>query len=711
MRLSRRTNTIILWIISIGLLVGMVITFTPTLGALSGQGRDTSTPALTVNGETISELELAQARQSSAIFSVVQEGPVAEDLELLLVDSLVRQEVLRQAAARQRVGNGEVRAELEAFRERNGVAGRNNDEAYLRLIGGAGYTDATFRDYLRQQLQVRAYQQEITEGIEVTEAEVEGFYRVNQDAYRTDPRVVARQIVVEDEASAQELRLRALDGEPFAELAREASVERADQGGAVGGEEPQPVGRPAFPTAVADQVFALSAPGLTPVVENAGRYYLVQVEEIVAAQPRPLEEVRDQVREDALAAKQQAALDRRIEELVREAEVSVPEASELSYDDPLVATVGDAEIHASELVRATYTNPQIQQALGPQSASLIVDFFKPSILQQLVDRELAVQGAERLETTFFGSDALIAQSALDWVARDVEVEAAEIEAFYQANLDRYTVPARADVLRVGFGDAEAATDYRRTLLNGAEPEAAADVAGAAVEDLGTVRPGQLDAPLDAALFQTEAFETLPEDPRAVSDVLVLEEPAEEAATQSEPEVEAPAGDEPAGQAPADDAAAGEDATSEDAEADAGDGGAADGDAPADAEADAASAPGDADPADARPAPTVTRHVVLVALRTPERVRPLSEVRADVARTVRAQQRQEAQREWLEGLREEIEVETLLASVPAATPPGTPGGADGQAAEEGAGDPDGEAAAADEAAEQDGADGDEAPTTD
>ncbi|MDZ7707095.1 MAG: hypothetical protein U5J97_04205 [Trueperaceae bacterium] len=41
MKLSRRTNTIILWITSIGLLVGMVITFTPTLGALTGGARTT----------------------------------------------------------------------------------------------------------------------------------------------------------------------------------------------------------------------------------------------------------------------------------------------------------------------------------------------------------------------------------------------------------------------------------------------------------------------------------------------------------------------------------------------------------------------------------------------------------------------------------------------------------------------------------------------
>ncbi|MDZ7707096.1 MAG: peptidyl-prolyl cis-trans isomerase [Trueperaceae bacterium] len=490
-------------------------------------------PALIVNDETITDLEVAQARRSSPIFTVVQEGPVAEDLERLLVDSLIRQEVLAQAASRMRIGNGEVRDELAAFRERNGVAGSGNDEAYLRLIGGAGYTDATFRDYLRDQLQVAAFQDEVTEGIDVDEAEVEAFYDVNSDAYRSDPRVLARQIVVDDAETAEALRVRALAGESFAELAAEASLERAEQDGAVGGETPQPVGRPAFPSVVADAVFARSTPGLTPVVESGGRAYLVQVEEIVPAAPLPLDEVREEVREDALGAKRQAALDDRIEQLVAEAEVSVAEGSELSLDDPLVATVGQAEIHASELARETYTNPQIQQALSPQTASLIAEFFKPSILEQLVDRELAVQGSEDLDATFFGTDALIAQSALNWIARDAEASESDIQAFYQANLDRYTVAASADVLRVDFGDAAAAAEYRDALLNGADPETAAENAGGEVDDVGVVRQGQMAAPLDTALFSTDAFEDLPDDPRAVSDVLVLDVPVEEEPAQDE----------------------------------------------------------------------------------------------------------------------------------------------------------------------------------
>jgi len=601
MRLSRRTNIIILWITSIGLLVGMVITFTPTLGALTGTQTQTSAPALVVNGETIRDLEVAQLRQSSPIYNVVSEGPVADDLNLLLKDTLIRNEVVVQEAARQRVGNGEVRTEVDAFRVANGVDGSRNDEAYLRLIGGAGYTDQTFREYVRQQLQIRKYQEEVTAGVEVNEDEVRSFYDTNLGAYQTDARVLARQIVVTDAELASEVRERALAGEDFADLAREVSVERADVGGAVGGEEPQPVGRPAFPTNVATAVFSRSTPGLTPVVENAGSFYLVQVEEVIAPEPRPFDEVRGEVEADALAAKQQAALDAALEELLAAAEIEVPAGSILPVEDAVVAVVGDREIRASELARATYNNPQIQQALSPQTATLISDFFKPSILEQLVDGALAVQGAETLDATFFGTEDLIAQSALSFVARDAEADAAEVAAYYEANLERYTVPANADVLRVDFDSAGAATAYRSDLLSGTDPDAAAEAAGVSVSDLGVVTRGQLRSELDTSLFDTEAYTPLPSGVREVSDVLVLTEP-------TDPPAEGEEASEPS-------------TTMGEPEA----------------------------------------YVVLVAVREAERVLPLDEVRSDVETMVLATERQELQRAWLDGLREDIKVDVRLAS--------------------------------------------------
>lgn len=613
MKLSRRTNTIILWLISIGLLVGMVIMFTPTLGVGGGNRGDTSAPALFVNGEPVSQLELARAQQNP-IFSAVQEGEVGRDLELLLVDSLVQQEVLAQAAERVDVSNRQVRQAVQAFRERNNVAGSRNDDAYLALIGRSGFDDQGFRAYLREQLRLQEYQQEITEGVEVTDEEVEAYYRANQDAYQTEARIVARSIVVDDAALAEEIRAEAEAGADFAALAEEHSLERADRGGALGApagsSEPQPVGPAALPTAVANAAFGLGGEGLTPVVQAGGRYHIVRVEELQEAEAQPLDAIRDEVRADALEAKQAAVLEQHVEELMAEAEVRVAEGTDLQYEDPVVARVGEAEIHASELARATYSNPQIRPYLSPQGAELLTQIFKPTTLERLIELELAYQGASELDAEFLGSKGMVAQAAMDWVSRDATVTEEDLEAFYEANRNRYVVPASADVTRVDFADQESATAFRSRLLEGAEVEAAASEAGGEVQQLGTVQEGDLQTELDAALFATDAFAELPGGGREVSDVLVLEQPADTAAGEEPAEAE---GEEPTADVP-------------------------------------------------------SSYVVLVAARTPESVRSLDEVRSNVRQAVLQGARTELASAWLKGLREEIPVENLLAEVRAEQAP-------------------------------------------
>ena len=628
MKLSRRTNTIILWVISIGLLVGMVITFTPSLGNLGSNVANGGQPALIVNGETISDIEVARVRQNP-LFSSVTEGQVGEDLELLLAHQLINQELFDQAAARTRVSGREVRQRVDEFRESQGVAGRRNDQAYKQLIGQAGFTDQQFRAYLEEQLRRQKYEESLVEDVEVTEEEVRTYYLANQGQYQSEERIVARAIVVDDAELAEQLRERVQAGESFAELAREHSEERASTAGALGApqgsSDPQPVGRAALPQAVSSAAFAMRGPGLTEVIESGGRYYLVQVEEFVPQSPRPLEEVEERVRQDALAAKQAGVVQRRIEEMRQEAEITIPEGSELEYEDYPVARVGDEEILASELALATYSSQQIQQNLTPQLAPVIVEFFKPAILENLIEQKLAYLGADQLDADFVGSEGQIAQQAMAYVSRDATVDEGAVQEYYEANTGRYTVPAQADVTRVEFDSQEAAEAFRSALLDGAALEEAAEEQNGDVSDLGTVREGQLEEALDRALFATEAFEPLPQSERDVSDVLVLETEVPAATQEADGDGSEEGGD--------------DSATDESADAD---------------EATAA------DEAAAEEPQTEESFVVLVAERTPEQVRPLAEVREQVEQAVLAQERAEIQSQWLDSLREEIEVENLLA---------------------------------------------------
>jgi hypothetical protein len=233
MKLSRRANTIILWLVSLGLLAGMVITFTPSLGVGFGGAGPAGAVALTVNGEPIRELEVAQAR-SNPLFVSVTEGEVGADLELLLIDTLIRREVVRQQSARQRVSDGDVRRAVEEFRVSRGITGRANDSAYLNLLASSGFTDETFRVYLRQQLQQERWEASLVDGLEVTDAEARAFFEANRDSYLSEERIVARHVVTLDREAALAARARLDAGEDAAAVAAEVSVERADRAGALG---------------------------------------------------------------------------------------------------------------------------------------------------------------------------------------------------------------------------------------------------------------------------------------------------------------------------------------------------------------------------------------------------------------------------------------------------------------------------------------------
>jgi parvulin-like peptidyl-prolyl isomerase len=618
MKLSRRANTIILWLVSLGLLAGMVITFTPSLGVGFGGASPAGAVALTVNGEPIRELEVAQAR-SNPLFVSVTEGEVGADLELLLIDTLIRREVVRQQSARQRVSDADVRRAVDEFRVSRGITGRANDSAYLNLLASSGFTDETFRVYLRQQLQQERWEASLVDGLEVTDAEARAFFEANRDSYLSEERIVARHIVTLDREAALATRARLEAGEDAAAVAAEVSVERADRGGALGaaaGETvPRPVGRPALPTAVANAAFALRGAGTTDVVESDGRFHVVVVEDYLPAAPRPFDEVAASVRDDALTAKRAGVLERAIDDLVAAARIDIPANSPLHYRNVPVARVGEVDIMSVDLVRATYSNPQIQQALSPDTAFIISAFFKPAVLAQLVDQELALQGVPELGVPFVGPRSFVAQSALNYVTRDAEVDAEDIAAHYEQNRAQFTVPASAQALQVEVTTLDAAAAFRGGVLDGGDVEEVAERVGAEVIDLGLVVPGRLPGLLDLTLFGTDAFEPIPDSPWAVSDVLVLENGP--TALPESVDVAAEAAEETAAVAPF--------------------------------------------------APD--RYVLLVADRRPERVRPLAEVRDQVESIVLQQERAELREAWIAELRETIPVEdSLLAS---AEPFGSP----------------------------------------
>ena len=632
MKFNRRTNTIILWIISIGLLLGMIITFTPTLGRLGGRsaGNGHGAVELEVNGQPIYQDAVARAKQSP-LYNAVSQGEVGNDLQLLMVDNLIQNAVLAQASAKIHVSGGEVNKSVDSFRKSRGVAGRKNDQAYLNLIGNAGFTDHTFREYVAQTLREQKWESQLTKGVTVTDAEVKAWYDTHPSSYQTEPQIKAREIVVDNAALAIELQKKAVAGADFAALAKANSKELADRGGALGAAKgqttPQPVGKPALPTAVATAAFGLQGPGVTDVVSDAGRYYIVKVEAYIPATLQPFAKVKDQVKADALKAKQSGVVQQKIDQLVKDAKVTVPKGSSLSYDNPVVAKVGDASITAAQLDRATYTNPQIQQALSPQSASLVTQFFKPAVLGQLIDTYVAYQGAQKLGLPLVGTRQMVAQAALNYVARDAKATDAAMKKYYDSNKASFTISAEAEATRVDFTKKAQAEAFRKAMLTGKPLDATAKADGGTVKNLGTVQPGDLVTELDTALFKTDAFAPLPTSKQGISDVLVLSQPVKNGGTST------PSSTSGTTSTPSSSNGSGS----------------------------SSNTGGEAGSSASKPA-TKDTYVVLLAVRTPQRTRTFAEVKDQVRSSVLSQQQQTMRTDWLDKMKKDVKVENLLAQI-------------------------------------------------
>lgn len=691
----KKTNVVVLWLIAIGLVLGMVLMFTPNLG-LGTRTVSRGEVVLHVNGEQVTDVTVNQVR-ANPLYYTVTEGEVGADLELLLVDTVISQVVLRQAAASTRVTNAEITAAVNAFREDRGVAGRGNDTAYLALIGSAGFDDAAFRGYMREQLRQQKWEEALIGEVTVTDDEVATFFEAFRDSYRDEERIVGRVLAVADPELANELRTRVLTGESFAELASQHSIERADRAGALGApagsSEPLPVGRAALPAAVSNAAFAMRAAGLTQVLSSGGMYWLVQVEEFIPQQRRAFESVAEQVREDALQAKRVGIVSAELERLKRAASVEFPAGSTLSYENYVVATVGGEEITAVDLARATYGDAQVQQFLDPSLAFLITQILKPQILEQLIDQRIAVAGASTLNGEFFGTEAQQAAQIMSFVARDVDADEEAALEYFERNQGTYLVNASAQVMQYEFATFEEAEAFRDAVLAGSTPTDAANAAGVVAQDLGTIRPGGAETAVDAAVFGTNAFVVIDGSNREISDVLFVQPPVQEGGA------EAPAGDEVAAEEAGDEAASDDDAAEaeepeledliqaadaamdaavENAEAaqqaladaaaevqegvdavlqgrDAGeeeDAGEGDGETALSGAEDAAEAE------DAEADAPAERYLVLVAARNPERSRSYEEVADQVHEAVTAIMRQEAQQEWLDEVREGVEVRNL-----------------------------------------------------
>ncbi len=252
-----------------------------------------------VNGERITRAELTDTLILYAGRDVLDE---------LIEKKLILQECRQQNIT---VSDEEIEAELDELKEWFG-----SEEEFTEAMSQHGYT----MDRLIEDVRVDLMRRKLVEAeIDVTEEALQAFFEDNRFLFDEQEQVKARHILVENEDDMAVLISRLEDGEDFAELAGEFSLDTftKDTGGELGYVQRGDVAWPELDAVL----FSLDPGEVSEPVESYSGFHVVEVMEREDSMVADFEEVKDEVREFMLEEKVFERMHIVIEQLYENADV------------------------------------------------------------------------------------------------------------------------------------------------------------------------------------------------------------------------------------------------------------------------------------------------------------------------------------------------------------------------------------------------------
>jgi peptidyl-prolyl cis-trans isomerase SurA len=265
------------------------------LAAGSGRAEVVNRIIATVDGDPITVHEVEMYRAGSGSNELTE----PQALEALITDKLLEKEVVERKI--------EVKSEdIDHYVDQVKARNRIDDYRFEAALSAQGMTLQRYRDRIKAELQKsQLVNKEIRGRVSVPPEEVDHYYELHREDFKTGERVTVRDIffrveptdsdeeVARIRGKAAEVRQLAIGGRAFDELAKQFSEgPGADKGGLLGtfarGElegEMEPV------------AFSLSPGQLSEVVRTDKGFYILRVDKIEPPGYRSLDEARDQIRE------------------------------------------------------------------------------------------------------------------------------------------------------------------------------------------------------------------------------------------------------------------------------------------------------------------------------------------------------------------------------------------------------------------------------
>ena len=267
-------------------------------------------------------MTMASANAEDAVVAVVNnESVYASDLEILIAQykKRARKQELTLDELKQLVNNLAIRKLILQHPDAQAL---KNDAEIRRKV-------KVFEEGLIVSDFVTAY---VNERVFVTEEDLRNYYKTHKDQFVVDKVQTASAILLRTRKEAEEILARVSQGEDFAKLAGEFSLDlrTAKNEGSLGVVEKTKV-----PPKMWDEIVKLEAGQVGGIVETKYGYAIVKVDKIISPESlKPFEEVRQEVRQSFLPKQREQIYDAMADTLKKDADIEIFDERVLETSKP-----------------------------------------------------------------------------------------------------------------------------------------------------------------------------------------------------------------------------------------------------------------------------------------------------------------------------------------------------------------------------------------